>query len=729
MGERRFRQGSDRGCLRPAVGCVAALLFACTSVPAGRTAIDAVDVEGEQALNERDIVDSLATAPSPKFLGLFRGVVYDYEVYDASVLQRDLARVTRYYRSNGFFDAQVRVARVKRTRDAHVRVEIVVDEGPPTLNGHVEVGGLESVPVPVAVEVRKVAQRGLRTGRRFDEARYRTATDNTRDALLARGYAYAEVAPSADVDVTTHTVDYVFAVKPGPTATLGPITFEGLDPDGDGPRQNELNESKLRQTLDIRAGDAYSSEAISAAEQALRDLNLFSAVTIEPKLASPVPATHAVVPLVVHVEPVHLRQLRLGGGAEFDQLKTDVHLLAGWEDRNFLGGLRDFSVRFKPGVVLHPTRINAWTTPDRLLPEERLRIQLKQPGLLEARTHGYLRTDLNIFPLLVDPNPAPDDPIVGFREVMWSAGAERRFWKFFANFSYNVQVESPFTYKGTLDPALSTLVLLYPQLITTLDFRNDTVHPHSGAYFANDLQLAGWAGGGSARDIRVQPEARGYVPVSRRITWATRGSLGFLFPSDYGDVIENHLSEGLTDANRASRVRDIETVYWRGFFSGGPSSNRGYPLRGIAPHGVVPFLNPATASQQIALRCNPNGGSLDAQSCSIPIGGFTLWEFSSELRFRIAGPFASSLFCDMGDVSAHRADLRFKYLHLSCGGGARYDTPVGPIRLDIGYRIQPLQVIGFRNEQAVWQRYPQEGLQPRIFGVPLAVSVGIGEAY
>jgi hypothetical protein len=47
----------------------------------------------------------------------------------------------------------------------------------------------------------------------------------------------------------------------------------------------------------------------------------------------------------------------------------------------------------------------------------------------------------------------------------------------------------------------------------------------------------------------------------------------------------------------------------------------------------------------------------------------------------------------------------------------------------LGYRIQPLQVIGFRNERAVWRAHPDEGLPPRIFGIPLAISVGIGEAY
>jgi outer membrane protein insertion porin family/translocation and assembly module TamA len=227
----------------------------------------------------------------------------------------------------------------------------------------------------------------------------------------------------------------------------------------------------------------------------------------------------------------------------------------------------------------------------------------------------------------------------------------------------------------------------------------------------------------------VQPEVRGYVPVARKVTLAARASMGFLFPSDYGNVIQNLPQQQLTDQNRAAQVRDIETVYWRGFFSGGPSSNRGYPLRSIAPHGVVPFLNPATASQQIALQCNPNNGSPNVDACSIPIGGFTLWEYSTELRFRIAGPFTSSLFCDMGDVSQKTGNPRFMHLHLSCGTGARYDTPVGPIRFDIGYRIQPLQVIGLRNETAAWLKDKTEGLPPRILGIPMAISVGIGEAY
>ena len=97
--------------------------------------------------------------------------------------------------------------------------------------------------------------------------------------------------------------------------------------------------------------------------------------------------------------------MRLGFGAEFDEIKTDLHLVTGWEDHNFLGGLRDLNISFVPGVVLFPTRIDGIVPPDVYLPEERLRVQLRQPGLFEARTTGFVTPEFNIYPLLVAPNP------------------------------------------------------------------------------------------------------------------------------------------------------------------------------------------------------------------------------------------------------------------------------------------------------------------------------------
>ncbi|HEY6461519.1 MAG TPA: POTRA domain-containing protein, partial [Polyangiaceae bacterium] len=98
----------------------------CSTIPPGRSAVDSVHVDNAKELKSGDVEDQLATQASAKFLFLFQGVAYDYSVYDEAVLQRDMARVERFYRSKGFFGAHARVAKVEQVSSNHVRVHIVV---------------------------------------------------------------------------------------------------------------------------------------------------------------------------------------------------------------------------------------------------------------------------------------------------------------------------------------------------------------------------------------------------------------------------------------------------------------------------------------------------------------------------------------------------------------------------------------------------------------------------
>ncbi|HVJ91451.1 MAG TPA: BamA/TamA family outer membrane protein, partial [Labilithrix sp.] len=197
------------------------------------------------------------------------------------------------------------------------------------------------------------------------------------------------------------------------------------------------------------------------------------------------------------------------------------------------------------------------------------------------------------------------------------------------------------------------------------------------------------------------------------VVLAMRASVGFLFPRNYGSEISRPSS---VFESSAARTRDYQLTFFRGFFSGGPTSNRGYPLRGVGPHDIVPFISPDVELQRLSMACS---GEVD---CRTPTGGFTLWEASLELRFDLAGPVSLATFCDASDVSPRTTNIRLSHLHLSCGGGVRYDTAVGPIRLDVGYRIPKLQVIGGLTQD---ERRPQTFP----FGIPIAVSLGIGEAY
>ncbi len=702
------RSSSSRRLAALVCAAAIALLTGCNTIPKGRSAVDAVDVRGTDAIDDSEVKDKIATTKTPKLLGLFQGVIFEYSLFDRFVLQRDIARVEALYRAKGFYEAHARAGRVFKTKDDHVRVEIVVEEGAPVLVRRVRVVGTEGVDPAIVTAARVAAERGLEAKKPFAQEDFEKTEIAVRRALSDRGYAWATSKGDAAVDLVEHAADVVFAVRAGPRAKFGPVTIQGL---------GDLPEKPVRRALDITPDRPYSEADLEEAQQALLDLGVFAAVKIEPEVdrAPPDPAEGELVtvPIKVTVEPSRLRTLRLGGGVEFDALKTDVHGLVGWENRNFFGGLRTFSVSFRPGVVFYPLRVNNITAPTNLLPEERLRLDFRQPGFLEARTSFFVRPELNVYPVLINPNPPPGASVLGYGEARSSVGLDRTMWRFFGAISHNLQVAYPFQYLGSRDPTLELVVISYPELLTQIDLRDDKVRPRKGIFVGNTLQIAGGPFGGTANDFKVQPELRGYVPLTKRLVFAARGTAGFLFPTNYGDYIRSPRSTFPPDSN-ADRTRDYQVTFFRGFFSGGPTSNRGYPLRGVGPHAVVPFLTPEAEAARLNLECG--------SACLSPTGGFTLWEASAELRYDLDGPLSLATFCDASDVSPRTTDLRFDHLHLSCGGGARYDTPVGPVRLDVGYRIPGLQVIGGLT--------PDEK-EPRsfAFGIPIAVSLGIGEAF
>jgi outer membrane protein assembly factor BamA len=678
---------------------------ACASIPRKHEAIDSVTMQGTDEVSDDEIEEKIATTASPKFLGLFRGVVYDYEIYDRSTLQRDLARIERYYRARGYYDAHARAARVFRVGKNHVRVVIAVEEGVPILVGRVRVGGIDALPEPLRREVRVAARRPLVADTPFEEEHLDASVAAVERTLQDNGYAHAKVTRDVAVDMVSRRATATLEVESGAPAVFGRVRIVGL---------GDIPERPVRRALDITEGEPYSRSALEAARQAVLDLGVFSSAELDPVFDEPGTPPRT-VPLVLRVEPTKLRLVRLGGGIEFDAIKTDVHALVGWENYNLFGGLRSYTISIRPGLVFYPIRIGNFVELERVLPEVRVRNEFRQPGFLEARTNALIRPELNVFSLLLPSSAPSTDTIPGYLEFKVSAGLDRVFWKLYGSLTHNVQVETPFAYRGERDPALGTLVLSFPELVTNLNATDDRIKPRKGVYLGNSLQVAGGPFGGDATDVRLKPDLRGYVPLGRRVTLVARASVGLLFPMNYGSSLDDDVATQRT--NSPDRIRDLQVVYFRGFLAGGPNSNRGYPLRSIGPYQIV--ASPAFGGSTSIAACAVATAS--SAECRIPVGGTTLWEGSVEVRFSIVGPVSMATFCDSADVAPTVLDFRFSHPHFSCGVGGRYDTPVGPIRLDVGYRIPGLQVIGPVD--------PSEQQPKPIFGLPIAIAFGIGEAY
>ena len=73
-----------------------------------------------------------------------------------------------------------------------------------------------------------------------------------------------------------------------------------------------------------------------------------------------------------------------------------------------------------------------------------------------------------------------------------------------------------------------------------------------------------------------------------------------------------------------------------------------------------------------------------------PIGGNTFFNFSTELRVPIVGKLGGVLFLDGGNVWTNPWDFNFNDMRYDAGTGLRYNTPVGPVRLDFGFQIKEI---------------------------------------
>lgn len=717
------------------VSCLATLLAACGGGIRERTVSDITLLEtSPSALETDEALAGLATAAPRTLFWVER----ERDVYDANLVARDLERIERYYRAHGYYDVKVVAARVESVGERKVEIEVHVTPGQRVLVRKLQEDARVLTLAP-DVALKYTTVRKVRPGEPFEEETLDVLRSSIQDVLQEAGYAYAKVRTRATVDLNAHAADIVIEVDPGKRARFGEIRIVGLQ---------QIPERKVRAVLDLRQGAQYSESDQQDAREALNGLDVFSRVDVAPDLSH---ADRQDVPIIVTLQEDKLRKLTLGGGTQIDSLQVEAHLRTGWEHKNFLGGARHFEIGARGGAIAYPNRLETWDTlwraPTRYLPLGKVGVALRQPALFNGRTSGKVSAEYAFSPLLY-PVPEDADPtkqiIVGYHKPTFVLSLRRSYLRQRITLepSYHLEAKLPFTYQddgsGKTD-VLQDIWVSYPRLVAQFttkpgDIWDDRHRRDLTLSFRNSVEIAGLSVngtrylGGSVSDLKVEPEVRATVPLngSKRTPlqpmndWILAGRIkfGFVVAPDYGDNLRT--GEEATQAQLNAASLDQQKLLFRAFYSGGSTSNRGYAPQAISPHGIVGFLIPT------GLDCSGEITPEKREGCTRPLGGFTQWEASAELRYLGLYPLSLVAFIDSSDVTRDIGAIQLKYPHISVGPGVRYDTPVGLLRLDLGIRVPGWQAIG---QSALPEDGSHGQARPDFAGLPAAIHLALGEAF
>jgi len=203
---------------------------------------------------------------------------------------------------------------------------------------------------------------------------------------------------------------------------------------------------------------------------------------------------------------------------------------------------------------------------------------------------------------------------------------------------FNVQVPL-----DEIDRQYRTYTVSGPSASVIFDSRDDPLEPKRGLFLGADLQLS--------------LDALGGVSYLRGFFQGT--SVRRLRP-DLVFVLSARLGLAGTFGGEAPLLPLPER-----FFAGGDYGPRGFPVDGVGPKVL------GTNGQLY-----PTGGN------AVALGG-------AELRYNVTRAFQLASFVDTGNVFPETRDLVLSRLRWSAGAGLRYRTPIGPVRLDWGYILDP----------------------------------------
>ncbi|MDQ3337047.1 MAG: BamA/TamA family outer membrane protein [Myxococcota bacterium] len=463
----------------------------------------------------------------------------------------------------------------------------------------------------------------LRDGEPFDYAKYEAAKPMLMAVVEDAGYARAKLKPTVWADRASSEAIVELVYDLGPKCKFGKIEITGVD--------GKLAEA-VRNRVYFKTGETYSTRAIAKTQRHLYGLQRFSTVQVQPDddVADPV------VDVKIAVSEAARREIKLGGGFGIDPTAYEIRGRSGYSITGFPTQMDTLTLDFRPayGYLRNGA---GWE------PRVRALARIERQDILWSYSRGEVEAGYNYIAVEAFTSYGPRGKL-GFATPFFLERLQLRLaWSIESLKFRNISPLLDDSLRMDLRLDETNRIAAYQQSLS-IDYRDNPIDTHSGIYAELRTVEGTKYAGGNFDYFEVIPEVRGFVPVPvGGIVLASKVRLGAF----WGDVPATER-----------------------FMSGGASNHRGFGERNLSP-----FVR----------------GEVMGSDTTVPYGGSSMVETSLEARIPLTTwrkmGVGTVLFVDGGDVTQEVGDVDLTNLHWAVGVGLRLLTVVGPIRADLGYRV------------------------------------------
>jgi outer membrane protein assembly complex protein YaeT len=405
--------------------------------------------------------------------------------------------------------------------------------------------------------------------------------------------------------------------------------------------EQSVGENVIRRQLTFKSGDRYTRTALLESQRKLYGLELFQFANIESLEDKDVMV--AEVPVRVTVAEGKHRKVTTGIGYGSEE-KARARLR--WDHLNFFGGARQAGFEARWSSLSRGVRAD-FTEPYFLSPSFSLRFEGQA---WQAREPVYSQDTVGGRVILQHQRS---------RENSWSVSLINEFQKSsIADAALlDFSVRNDLIALG-LDPrdgeTRGTLGAI--ALDASRDTTNNLLDASRGYRLSGHLESAGRFLWGTYKYWEAQGEVRHYINVANKLVWANRLIADSIAPQ--GDADQN-------------------VPFHKRLFLGGATSIRGWGRYEVSPLSGFGF----------------------------PIGGLSMLSGSSEVRMPLWGKVGGVAFFDFGNVWTESWHVDLGDMRYAIGPGLRYLTPIGPLRVDVGFQLNPEEglLVNGKSEQRPWR--------------------------